>query len=231
MLPERNGPRLFVFAGGGRSVEYSDSGLESYRGAATAGLGLRVFVGRRAGFAYGQDVTSAGLARLAARAVESAKIAALQAFPTPRGTALKEDLVIFDETGLVSSVADDRAQIEQIIAQARATDPAVRRIKSVSLGSWRRETFVRSSSGTETAYRRTSFSLVAGVVAERDGHSELGWESDVATSRGALPWGGIGTLAATKAVSRLGAGRGSQGTLTLGRNDRRCRCRRDGHRH
>jgi PmbA protein len=197
----------FRVAGAGRSVEYSDSGLESYRGSDAAGLGLRVFVGRRAGFAYGQDFTAAGLERLAARAVASANVAELPAFPTPRGYALHDDLGIFDATGLAAAVADDRAQLEQIIAQARATDPAVRRIKSVRVRTGRRETLVRSSTGTDTAYSRTSFSLAAGVVAERDGHSELGWESDVASSRGALPWESIGGAAAAKAVSRLGAGR------------------------
>lgn len=199
----------------GRSVEYADRGLESYRGSEAAGLGLRVFVGRTAGFAYGQDFTSGGLQRLAVRAVESARLAELPAFPTPRGAALKDDLGIFDAPGLAFTVADDRACIERIIAQARATDPAVRRIKSVSVHSGQRETIVRSSTGTDTAYRRSSFSLAAGVVAERDGQSELGWESDVATSRGALPWKTIGATAAGKAASRLGAGRAAAGRQSV----------------
>lgn len=202
---------VFCVSGAGRSVEYSNNGLESYRGSDAVGLGLRVFCGRRAGFAFGQDFTRTGLERLAARAVGSARLAELPAFPTPCGSALKDDLAIFDATGLEATVTDDRAQLERIIEQARATDPAVRRIKSVSLRSGRRETIVRSSTGTETAYSRSSFSLVAGVVAERDGQSELGWESDAATSRGALPWGGIGAAAAIKAVSRLGAGRPATG--------------------
>jgi len=197
----------FRVTGSGRAVEYSDSGLESYRGSDAAGLGLRVFVGRKAGFAYGQDFTAAGLERLAVRAVASASLAELRAFPTPCGSALRDDLKIYDAQGLAASVATDRAQLEMIIEQARATDPAVRRIKSVSLRSGQRETSVRSSTGTATVFSCSSFSLVAGVVAERDGQSELGWESDVATSRGALPWGGIGAAAATRAVSRLGADR------------------------
>ena len=201
----------FYVAGEGRSIEYADRSLESYRGSAAAGLGLRVFVGRKAGFAFGQDFTANGLERLAARAVESAIIAELPAFPTPRGSALLDDLTIFDATGLAASVADDRALLERVIAQARETNPAVRRIKTVSLRSGRRETIVRSSTGTESAYVRSSFSLVAGVVAERDGQSELGWEADSATSRGALPWEEIGTAAAAKAVSRLGAGRPAAG--------------------
>lgn len=201
----------FHRCGAGRSVEYSDRGLESYRGSDAAGLGLRVFVGRKAGFAYGQDFSIAGLDRLAARAVESANLAELRAFPTPRGLALRDDLGILDAAGLAVSVAADREQLEQVIAAARATDPAVRRIKAVSLRSGRRETIVLSSTGTETAYARSSFSLVAGIVAERDGLSELGWEADSSTSRGALPWATIGSAAAAKAVSRLGAGRPAGG--------------------
>jgi PmbA protein len=201
----------FFVTGTMRSVEYADRGLESYRGADAAGLGLRVFVGRRAGFAYGQDFSASGLERLAARAVEASHTAELPAFPTPCGSPLRDDLAIFDATGLSASVADDRDQLERIVAQAREADPAVRRIKSVSLRSGQRETLVRSSTGTDCAYRRSTFSLAAGVVAERGGQSEIGWESDVASSRGALPWSQIGPAAALKAVSRLGAGRPSPG--------------------
>ena len=197
----------FLVAAAGRTVEYADRGLESYRGSDATGLGLRVFVGRKTGFAYGQEFAVASLERLAVRAVEAATLAELAAFPTPRGHALRDELSIFDAPGLAVTVDEDREQLERIIAQARATDPAVRRIKTVSLRSGRRETLVRSSTGTDTAYTRSSFSLVAGVVAERDSQSEIGWEADVATSRGALPWESIGTAAAAKAVSRLGAGR------------------------
>jgi PmbA protein len=185
-------------------VEYSDSGLESYRGSSAAGIGLRVFVGRKAGFAYGQDFTATGLERLSARAVDSARLAELPAFPTPRGGAVQDDLGIFDAKGLAASVADDRLNSRKIIRRVR---PTVRCAASKASACAPGIETVRSSTSTETAYNRSSFSLVAGVVAERGGQSELGWESDVSTSRGALPWGAIGAAAATKAVSRLGAGR------------------------
>lgn len=201
----------FRVAGAGRSVEYSDRGLESYRGSSAAGIGLRVFVGRRAGFAFSQDESAVGLERLAGRAVASAKVAELPAFPTPRGRALVEDLGILDAEGLGATVGDDRDRLEQVVAQARAADPAVRRIKTASVRSGRRDVTLRSSSGTEVAHARSSFSLVAGVVAERDGQSEMGWEGDTATARGALRWAEIGSVAARKAVSRLGAGRPAPG--------------------
>ena len=144
----------------GRSVEYSDRGLESYRGSDAAGIGLRVFVGRRAGFAYGQDASSAGLERLAGRAVAAAAVAELPAFPTPRGRALAEQLGILDVPGLAAPLAEDRERLEAIVAQARAADPAVRRIKTVSLRSGRRETFVRSSAGTRLEGLRHGYSRI-----------------------------------------------------------------------
>jgi PmbA protein len=202
---------VFHVAGSSRSVEYADRGFESYRGSDAAGLGLRVFVGRKVGFASGQDFSAGGLARLAARAVASAGLADLPGFPLPCGRSLRDDLAICDEHGLTASIEADRDRLEQVVAQARGADPAVRRIKTVSLRSGHRETTVRSSAGTATTYRRSSFSLVAGVVAERAGQSEIGWEADTATHHGALPWADIGRAAAAKAVSRLGAGRAPSG--------------------
>jgi PmbA protein len=195
----------------GRTVEYTDRGLETYRGSSAAGIGLRVFLGRRSGFACAQDFSAAGLDRLARRAVAAARLADLPAFPTPRGRAVGEDLAILDTAGLGAAVSDDRERLEAVLAQALATDPAVRRVKTVSLRSGRREVAVRSSAGTDAAYARSSFALSVGVVAERGGESELGWESDVAVSREALAWGGMGAAAARKAVGRLGAGRAPAG--------------------
>ncbi|HWR97033.1 MAG TPA: metallopeptidase TldD-related protein [Candidatus Methanoperedens sp.] len=201
----------FCVAGSGRTVEYTDRGLETYRGASATGIGLRVFVGRRAGFASGQEFTGAGLDRLARRAVAAARLADLPAFPTPRGHTVAADLAILDAAGLAASVADDRDRLEAVLSQALAADPAVRRVKTVSLRSARREVCVWSSAGTQAAYARSSFALAAGVVAERGGESEMGWESDVATSREALAWAGLGATAARKAVARLGAGRAPGG--------------------
>ncbi|HEY5997818.1 MAG TPA: DNA gyrase modulator, partial [bacterium] len=176
----------FCAAGASRTVEYTDRGLETYRGSEAAGVGLRVFLGRRAGFSCGQDFSGAGLERLARRAVEAARLADLPAFPTPRARASASDLAILDAAGLGATVADDRDRLEAVLAQALAFDEAVRRVKTVSLRSARREVLVRSSAGTAAGYARSSFALAAGVVAERGGESEMGWESDVASARDAL---------------------------------------------
>jgi PmbA protein len=201
----------FAAEGSGRSIEYTDRGLETYRGSSATGIGLRVFVGRRTGFAYGQDFTAGGIERLARRAVEAAALADLRAYPTPRGRAIDADLGIFDADGVQAGVPEDRERIEAVVAEAVAADPAVRRVKTVSLRSGRRRTYLRSTAGTDAGFERTSFALVAGVVAERDGSSEMGWESDSATARGALAWGSVGAAAAGKAVARLGAGRAPGG--------------------
>jgi PmbA protein len=194
-------------AGTGRTIEYSEHGLESYRGSTFRGVGVRVFCGKRAGFACGQDLTAAGLDRLARRAVESARLADLPSYPIPRGRSLDHALGILDVGGLAVPAAEDRDGLEAVVAQARAANPAVRRIKTVSLRSGRRDSLLLSSTGTEAGFSRSLFALGAGVVAEREGQSEMGWETDVATSRSSLGWGWVGGAAAEKAAARLGAGR------------------------
>jgi PmbA protein len=213
-LARRAGARsaeAFCSSGSGRLVEYADRGLETYRGSSAFGIGLRVFLRGRSGFSCGQDVTAAGLRTLAARAVESARLADLPGFALPAGRPAAEPLSILDEEGLAAPVAEDRARLEEVVRQARGGHPDVERVKRVSLASHRRATRILSSAGTDAAYEKSTFTLTAGVVATRDGQSEMGWESDAATRRGGLLWADVGRVAAERAGGRLGAGRPGAG--------------------
>jgi len=195
----------------GHSVEFTDRGLETYRGSAVRGIGLRVARGRRLGFSYGQDLSPGGLARLAERAVAAASLADLPAFPFADAPVLPADLGILDEAGLAAPFEDDRERLAAVVRDAAAGHPAFRRVKQVTLRSARTDVAIRSTSGADAAYARSSFTLAAGVVAERGGSSELGWESETATRRELLPWEQIGSAAAVKAGERLGAGRAPGG--------------------
>jgi PmbA protein len=198
---------VFFTVAEGRVVEYADRGLETYRGSAARGLALRVFRGRKVGFSYSQDCTPAGLGSLAGRALAAASLADLPAFPTPAGRPVAEDLHLLDGRGLAATVAQDRERIEEVVRRARAAEPSVRRVKTVSLRRQRREVRVASTAGTDAAYAKSSFTLVAGVVASRGGESEMGWEADTGTHRDALDWAGVGPAASRRAAERLGAGR------------------------
>src|SRR6185436_21129685 len=59
----------------GREVRAHGGEVESLTAATKRGFGIRAWVGTRAGYAYDTDLSSAGIAALAARAVEVVRVA------------------------------------------------------------------------------------------------------------------------------------------------------------
>src|SRR6185436_16389047 len=59
----------------GREVRVHGGEVESLTAATKRGFGIRAWVGTRAGYAYDTDLSSAGIAALAARAVEVVRVA------------------------------------------------------------------------------------------------------------------------------------------------------------
>ncbi len=73
----------------GREVRAHAGGVESLTAATKRGIGIRAWIGRRVGYAYDTDLSEAGIAALAARAAEVARLADEDEFAGPprAGTA------------------------------------------------------------------------------------------------------------------------------------------------
>src|SRR5580698_5512940 len=67
----------------GREVRVHGGEVESLTAATQTGIGIRAWDGHRVGYAYGTDLTEAGVAALAARAAEMAAAADEDEFATP----------------------------------------------------------------------------------------------------------------------------------------------------
>src|SRR5436190_7808522 len=59
----------------GREIRVFDGEVESLTDAGQRGLGVRCWIDHRSGYAYGTDLTEAGLREIAAGAVEAARVA------------------------------------------------------------------------------------------------------------------------------------------------------------
>src|SRR3954451_10801952 len=59
---------------GGREVRVHGGEVESLTAATQSGVGVRAWIGHRVGYAYGTDLSEAGVAAIAARAAEMAAI-------------------------------------------------------------------------------------------------------------------------------------------------------------
>ena len=66
-----------------RQVRAHGGEVESLTVATRRGIGVRAWIGKRAGYAYGTDLSDAGIRELAARAAETARIADEDEFAGP----------------------------------------------------------------------------------------------------------------------------------------------------
>ncbi len=182
-----------------------------YRGSESRGAGLRIFRRGKVGFGYTQDFSPTGLGKMVERALEACKLADVQAFPAPGAHGDIPDLGLVDQDVRGSSLEEDKERLSRVIRQARDTHHHISSIKKMELRRGWRRIHVMDSEGLDVSYEKTIFTLLAGVVASRDGVAEVGWEADSSLTLSGLNWGNIGKVAALKAVSKLGAKRAVTG--------------------
>ncbi|HXQ88607.1 MAG TPA: DNA gyrase modulator, partial [Solirubrobacterales bacterium] len=82
----------YVSRESGREVRVHGGEVESLTAATQTGVGVRAWVGHRVGYAYGTDLSDAGVAAIAARAAEAAAVADEDEFAAPPAPAEIEAL-------------------------------------------------------------------------------------------------------------------------------------------
>ncbi|HEY3434545.1 MAG TPA: DNA gyrase modulator, partial [Solirubrobacterales bacterium] len=82
----------YVSREAGREVRVHGGEVESLTAATQTGVGVRAWVGHRVGYAYGTDLSDAGIAAIVARAAEAAGVADEDEFAAPPAPAEIEAL-------------------------------------------------------------------------------------------------------------------------------------------
>lgn len=215
----RRGEQVEVYVARGveTDVRAYDGAVESLSQATSAGIGVRVVVGGRQGFASAGSLEDSEVAGALADARDNA------GFATPDdhvGLAVPDEvpaaaLELWDESVLATTL---ETKIELALAlerRVRGATPRIRQVSSADYGDMAWESAVVSSTGVCAASRRTSCSLVVSAVA--------GEGADSHTASGLSAGRGIGHLdpeaAATDAVLRatrlLGAGKARSTRCTV----------------
>src|SRR6187551_2060289 len=73
----------YVARESGREVRAHGGEVESLTAAVQSGVGIRAWIGHRVGYAYGTDLSEAGVAAIAGRAAEAAAVADEDEFAAP----------------------------------------------------------------------------------------------------------------------------------------------------
>ncbi len=180
--------------------------VDALTSASSRGIGVRVIVGGRMGYAWAADPSPEEAAALLA----TARGAAAQATPDeanalPRAAAPADVPGLFRET--LTKVEPDRkvALALDLERAAVSATPDVRRVEEVLYGDAVSRVALASTTGVGAEYRRTDCWCVALAIAERDGDTQTGFSFRVAREPGELDHEAVGREAAERGARLLGA--------------------------
>ena len=164
------------------SVRVRDGEVEELTESTAKGVGLRVFIGGRLGFAYGSDFSNAALDALAARAIALAEASAkhrhnglpgaaeLKGHARVKGLFDKEVAALAPDWKLKTALEVEKA--------GRAYDPRVSNFRSVGAGESVHEVHLATSEGFTGSYEGTYAFLFAVPVASDKGELQTSYWSD-----------------------------------------------------
>lgn len=191
--------------------------VESLSQAASAGVGVRVVVGGRQGFASAGSLDTAMVADTLSDARDNAGFATPDehvGLPAPDGVQ-GASIELWDESVLMTPA---EAKIELALAlerRARGADSRIRQVSSADYGDVAWESAVASSSGVLSASRRTSCTLAVSAVAGEGADSHTGVGISAGRGVGHLDVEAAADDAVLRATRLLGAGKGRSTRCTV----------------
>ena len=192
-----------------REVRAHGGEIESLTAATQRGLGLRVWVGDRVGYAFGTDLGEPGLAALAARAVEVGRAVDEDEFSGPPAPSAEPppELELGDpsiESWSMGEVADLALAVER---EALAADPRVTGVEQAVYAGSADRVAIASSTGVSGEYESSSCYAYAMVLAKGEEGTETGLGFDLARGPAALDPAAAGREGAERATAMIGAGK------------------------
>ena len=191
-----------------REVRVHAGEVESLTEAAGRGVGIRAWIGGRTGYAYGTDLTEAGLMQLAEAAVGAARVAdedehsgapEAPADAAPEIAGLRDAAVAETPTTEAIELAK---RIEQV---ALAQDERVSGVEEVVYVDEDTDAAIASSRGTAGEFAASAAYSYLQAMATQDSEVQTGLGFGVGRSPRQLDAEAIGTEAGAEAATMLGA--------------------------
>jgi PmbA protein len=190
-----------------REVRAHGGEVESLTAATKRGIGVRAWVGSRVGYAYGTDLSEAGIATLAARAAEVAGLADEDEFAGPphAGTDPVADLELSDPSIGQWPTADIAELALDVERAALEADPRIAGVEQAVYADSAERVVIATSTGIAGEYESSSCYAYLQALAEGEGGRETGLGFDLARGPAALDPAAIGREGAARATAMIGA--------------------------
>ncbi|PZS15592.1 MAG: hypothetical protein DLM54_12475 [Acidimicrobiales bacterium] len=207
----------YVARGRDTSVRVFGGEIESLSSAESAGVGIRVVLGARQGFAYAGSLDEDILAETLAEARDNAAFATPDehvGLANPDGVeAAALDLWRPSLDGLT---AEDKVALAlELEAQVRAGDPRIRQVEQANWGDVSTEMAVATTTGISACSRRTSCYVSAYAIAGEGGETQTGGGYSVGREPGDIELAKAADDAVRRSTELLGARQARSGRLTV----------------
>lgn len=192
----------------GREVRVHGGEVESLTAATQTGIGVRAWIGHRVGYAYGTDLSEAGVTEIAARAAAAAAVADEDEFAAPPAPAEVEAIAGLSDASIASFSADEVAALALTVERtALAADPRIAGVEQAVYADSSDQVSIASSTGVAGEYETSSCFAYLQALAENDGGRETGLGFGLARGPAGLDPEAIGTEGAERALAMIGAGK------------------------
>jgi PmbA protein len=190
----------------GREVRVHGGEVESLTAATQTGIGIRAWDGHRVGYAFGTDLSDAGVAAFAARAAEMAAAADEDEFAAPPAPTEIEALAGLDSPSVAEWNAGQVAELVLTVERtALAADPRVAGVETAVYADSTEQVAIASSTGIAASYETSNCFAYLQALAEGEGGRETGLGFGLARGPEDLDPEAIGVEGAERAVAMIGA--------------------------
>ncbi|HEX3241068.1 MAG TPA: TldD/PmbA family protein [Solirubrobacterales bacterium] len=190
----------------GREVRVHGGEVESLTAATQSGIGVRAWIGQRVGYAYGTDLSEAGVSAIAARAAAAAAVADEDEFAGPPEPAEVESIAGLSDPGLDAASADEVAALALTVERtALAADPRIAGVETAVYADSAEQVAIASSAGVAGEYEISSCFAYLQALADGDGAKETGLGFGLARGPSGLDPEAIGAEGAERALAMIGA--------------------------
>ena len=193
---------------GGRQVRVHGGEVESLTAATQTGVGIRAWSGHRVGYAYGTDLSEAGVAAIAARAAEAAAIADEDEFAAPPQPSEVEALAGLSDPSIAEWETPRAVDLALTVERtALESDPRLVGVEVAVYADSDEQVAIASSTGVAGEYETSSCYAYLQALAEGEGARETGLGFGLARGPRGLDPEAIGAEVAERALSMIGAGK------------------------
>jgi PmbA protein len=208
---------VYVARGDETEIRAYGGEVESLTSATSAGIGIRVIVDHRLGFAWAGSLDASVLAETLAEARDNAKFATPDEhvqLAVPDGVPAV--LVDLWDDSLASVPTTKKVELALALeAQARAADPRIRQVDHADYGDGSVEVALVSTTGIRTTSRKTSGFISVSVIAGDGEASQTGGGYSVGRGFDGLDPDKATDDAVTRSVRLLGAVKGPSARTTV----------------